>query len=392
MRLNRRGETWWVAVYDRHQCKTVRRSTRCSDKQAAETFARRLERDLADPAHAAAQEVTLDDVLGAFIALCEEQARAGRRSMDTALFYRKKGGHLLRVLGWNLRVATLVNSHPIDAYISARRREEVHDSTIAKELVCLRAALKLAKRRGLWRGDIGAIMPIAFAPEYKPRTRALSRLELEALLAQLTADRAARVAFMVATSANLRETIRARREHVAADLRGVTIDGTKRSSRRRVVPIVTPDQRSLLEYAIGHAEGTDGMLFRPWPNMWRDLSAACERAKIPHCSSNDLRRTCATWLRIEGAPVELLAPVMGHVDSTMVERVYGRLTPEQLRARLAQSMNCVEFVPNQVDRMTSSAPNGRSRGRKVQGNRGSSMGPVGVEPTTLGLKIPCSAD
>jgi hypothetical protein len=78
-------------------------------------------------------------------------ARAGRRSTDTAQFYRKKSGHLLRVLGRDFRVATLTNSSTVDSYISVRRGEEVHDTTIAKELVCLRAALKLAKRRGLCR-------------------------------------------------------------------------------------------------------------------------------------------------------------------------------------------------------------------------------------------------
>jgi site-specific recombinase XerD len=386
-----------ITVYDRREQKTIRQSTKCRDKQAAETFARQLERDLSDPAHAAAQAPTRDDVLTSFIAWYEEQARAERRSEDTALFYRKKSGHLLRLFGRDFRVATLTNAGPIDNYISKRRSEDVQDSTIAKELVCLRAALKLAKRRGKWRGDIGAIMPVAFAPQYEPRTRALSRKEVEALLAQLTPDRAARVAFMIATSANLRESERARRDHVAADYKEVMIDGTKRSTRRRVVPIVTADQRSLIEYAVEHAEGAGGMLFRDWPNMWRDLNAACDRAGISHCSSNDLRRTCATWLRIEGAPVELLAPVMGHVDSTMVERVYGRLTSDQLRERLARAVHCVDFVPNtdcadfvpnSVDGTTLRRPSRQNRARKAERSRGNSMGPGGVEPPTLGLESP----
>jgi len=57
----------------------------------------------------------------------------------------------------------------------------------------------------------------------------------------------------------------------------------------------------------------------------RDLRAACTKLKIPRCSPNDLRRTCATWLRAAGTPPHLIAPLMGHADSRMVERVYGRL-------------------------------------------------------------------
>lgn len=47
------------------------------------------------------------------------------------------------------------------------------------------------------------------------------------------------------------------------------------------------------------------------------------------------RRTCATWLRAQGAPPDLIAPVMGHADSRMVERAYGRLPTDALARRLA---------------------------------------------------------
>ena len=74
------------------------------------------------------------------------------------------------------------------------------DHTIAKELVALRAALKLAKRRGIWKGDPAEVLPVGFAPEYKPRNRFLTYDELEALLSELLEDAAARVAFTIATS------------------------------------------------------------------------------------------------------------------------------------------------------------------------------------------------
>jgi integrase len=52
-----------------------------------------------------------------------------------------------------------------------------------------------------------------------------------------------------------------------------------------------------MAYALRHAEGKQGFLFRRWTNVRRDLNEACERAGIAPCSPNDLRRTCATWLR-----------------------------------------------------------------------------------------------
>ena len=104
---------------------------------------------------------------------------------------------------------------------------------IYKEIVTLRAALRLARRAGIWFGDPAAICPIAFAPEYKPRTRALTRQELYALLAELLPDRAARVAFIVATSASWRETELALDQDVRHDLASVLSRGTKRSTRYR---------------------------------------------------------------------------------------------------------------------------------------------------------------
>jgi integrase len=72
---------------------------------------------------------------------------------------------------------------------------------------------------------------------------------------------------------------------------------TKRSTRLRTVPIVGETARSLLEYALKHAQGEGGLLFRPWSNVRRDLHATSDAVKIRRCSPNDLRRTCATWLR-----------------------------------------------------------------------------------------------
>jgi len=146
------------------------------------------------------------------------------------------------------------------------------------------------------------------------------------------------VAFIVATSACWGESCRAMRVDVAEGLSTVFIRGTKRSTRLRTVPIVGETARSLLEYTLAHAQGDDGLLFRPWTNVRRDLHVACDAVKIPPCSPNDLRRTCATWLRAAGASPDLIAPVMGHADTRMVERVYGRLPLEDLRRRLAQAM------------------------------------------------------
>ena len=168
MRLFKRGQVWYAQVYENGV--RVQRTTRCHDRRAAELRARQLERDAADPAHAAAAKATLSDALQLLLAQRREQAVAGRRSFETAHFYETKAGHLVRVLETAqdgsyvpFPLAGLQARH-VDGYISRRRAEGAHEATIAKELVTLRAALKLAVRAGLWFGNPAAVLPVAFAP------------------------------------------------------------------------------------------------------------------------------------------------------------------------------------------------------------------------------------
>ncbi|MDB4985918.1 MAG: integrase family protein [Myxococcaceae bacterium] len=379
----------------------IRRSTRCTDRKAAEAVARQWERDAADPDHAATSKATLSDALKLLTDDRAEQAKAGRRSEGTASFYRAKAGHWTRILESNSAGAYVpfplakLHARNVDAFISQRRAEGAGENTISKELTALRAALKLAKRAGIWKGDVDAVLPIGFAPEYKPRDRALTYAEAQRLLAELTPDRAARVAFIVATSANWNESERARREDVAKDLTTAIIRGTKNAARHREVPIVSNDQRSLLEHALTYAQGPGDPLFTPWLNVRRDLHAACERAKIPPISPNDLRRTCATWLRAQGAPPHLIAPVLGHVDSRMVERVYGRLPIDQLAARLSAELgqNSRPYVGlrraeplDPVDALHDALST------KTLENEGFMVPRDGIEPPTRGFSILCSTD
>ncbi len=345
-RLTKRGRVWYGHVYE--DGVRLQRSTGCHDRKAAEEVAAQWERDAVDPAGRAARTATLNDALDLLLRTKRELVPAGKRSRATVGYYEGKAGHLVRMLGHGFLLSKLT-ANVVDTYVSGRRGERPDpekaelpsENTIAKELGTLRAALRLAKRAGMWSGDTAAILPLRFSAEYEPRTRFLSGAEMQRLLPELVADRAARAAFVVATSARLGETDRARPEDIPADFSVVALRGTKTALSRRTVPVVSEEQRTLLRYAVAHAEGTGGLLFRPWLTCNRDLRTACKRAGIPRCSMNDLRRTFATWLHAAGAPLELLSPCMGHKDTKMLERVYARLPIDALGARIAAAIGVV---------------------------------------------------
>ena len=400
--LFRRGKIWYGFVWENGTRRM--QSTRCTDKAAAETVFRQRQRSAADPDHARAQTGTLTAAIQLLIATREEQVTAGRRSEKTVDFYRKKSGHLIRILEGDPDAGTYkpfplhaLRAHHVDTFISRRRAEAVGENTISKELVTLRAALKLAKRAGLWKGDLGELLPVAFSPEYQPRERWLPVDEVQQLLPHLRADGAARVALILATSACSSESDHVLREDVNEETGRVLLRGTKRPTRWRTVPIVTTWQKSLLAYAMKFAEGANDRLFGAWGNIRRDLIAACKAAKIAPCSPNDLRRTHSHWLRAEGVPLELVAPMMGHASTRMVQTVYGKLSADELAARLCKAIpgaeDCNAGATERKDSGRLGALPGQGNSTKNSGKRSTSEVPRDrIELPTRGFSILCSTN
>src|SRR6187397_3206818 len=136
-RLFRRGKVWYCWVYDA-QGRRTQRSTKCTDRRAAEASLRDWERRAADPAYAAAHSATLDAALQRFLV----DRRVKGRASGTLDSYRVKAGHLLRVIGAETRLA-LVDARAVDRFIEQRLDEGAASNTVHKELTVLRGALKV---------------------------------------------------------------------------------------------------------------------------------------------------------------------------------------------------------------------------------------------------------
>jgi integrase len=121
--------------------------------------------------------------------------------------------------------------------------------------------------------------------------------------------------------------------------------GTKRETRDRWVPI-SPSMYALLDTV--PPKKRSGLVVEPWGNVRRDMHAAIDRANakiqaedpkaaaIPKVSPNDLRRTFASWLVQSGVDLFTVSKLMGHSSTRMVEKVYGKLTRENMQAAIAR--------------------------------------------------------
>lgn len=57
---------------------------------------------------------------------------------------------------------------------------------------------------------------------------------------------------------------------------------------------------------------------------------------MPRVTPNDLRRSFATWLKQSDVDSAVVAAMMGHTSTAMVDRVYGRLDEGTLRRAIAK--------------------------------------------------------
>jgi integrase len=187
-----------------------------------------------------------------------------------------------------------------------------------------------------------------FEDDYTPRERRLTLAEvgrlLESLMVrdnaqaeELASNRAMCVAFIVATGARWAEVMRAELGDIDFGAGLVRLRGSKTKRATRDVPMtrLTRDAIALVALEAERWDWRRGRLFRGWSNVIRDLAVACRQAGVPRATPNDLRRTFGSWLRAAGAPLDAIAMAMGHADSRMVERVYGRINTAELSRLLS---------------------------------------------------------
>jgi integrase len=352
-------------------------STRCTDRRAAEVVAARLERETQGLADAASHATTTAECASAFV----ESRIARGRSAGTLHFYGVKLGHAVRLLP---EFIAQVRFKQIEAYRAQRLAEGAHRTTTEKELGAIRAMLWHSAKTGSYPHDPAREVP-DIGDSYRPRERSLTLVEVQALLEALPPSRAAWVAFVVATGARRGEAERAQRGDVRGDF--VLLRGTKTALAPRTVPIVPPFHL-LLAYSLERADGA-GRLLAPWSNVGAALPKACLAAGIRPATPNDLRRTPATLLRAAGVATDIIAAFLGHSTSRMVERVYGRLSPDQVRARMLQGMGeryVCDANPRDVRETHAKGPVAMPLNPSKFGTL-----PVprdGIEPPTRGFSIP----
>jgi integrase len=327
--LYKRGKIWWIRT---DPITGKEKTTKCRDKTAALAFRRERERRAADPTYAAQAAPAKN--IGEWVSLVVGQKRR-MRAAATADFYESKLGHVVRIFGAASPITHLTPGR-FDEYVKQRADEGARPTTILKEIGCAKVVAGEAERHGAFRGNTKLFKPSDLSDDYEPGERFLLPEELAKLLPELSDKRGAHVATAIAIGSRFSESFRIKREDVkhspatesSAESFLVYVAGTKTKKSKDTIPVAQPFH-GLLRAALRF------LPLAPWSNMTRDLEAACRRAGIPKVTSNDLRRTNASWLIEAGVPDSMVSRLLRHVDERMVRRVYGRSRPEKLAEAIA---------------------------------------------------------
>jgi integrase len=157
--------------------------------------------------------------------------------------------------------------------------------------------------------------------------------DLPKLLEHVEPRHAAHLLYFVTTAGRLADSYRARREDFDTKKWRALVRGSKTDGSFRTIP-VTDFLRPWVKRMLRDAEGGD-VLFVDWPNLHRDLRAACVRAGIPKVSTNGLRRTFGKWHRLRGYSLDTISKLFGHTTAKLVRDVYADLDGEELAKMVA---------------------------------------------------------
>ena len=180
-------------------------------------------------------------------------------------------------------------------------------NTVRTERAVLSAFFEAAVKEGVLQRNPWKGLP---RPALTHKSRVLEEEEERKLLRQLLPHHDVTARIILGTGLRMHEVLGLRSEDIRPE--GLHVLGKGR--KRRVVPLL-PEVRELLAKP---AERNHRVFAEA-------LERAAQRAKLPHVTPHDLRRTFATRCALAGMPAVVLARIMGHSSIKMTEQYYVRV-------------------------------------------------------------------
>lgn len=245
-----------------------------------------------------------------------DQHARDKRSAPTILYQLAK---LRDIIGKDRRLLSITNATMMD-FRQAREREGVSVSSVNREIVILRAAMRFAAE--MHEIPVPRLSWTKLMKEEPPhRIRFLSFDEYRALVD--SAHVQLRPIIICAVTTGLRKDNILRLDWSQVKLGHRVIQTAIKGNKAHTVRISNQLSAILSTTA---PDARTGIVF-PCPNFEKRWRAAVKAAAITDLRFHDLRHTFASWARQSGADLADLKEGMGHSDISMTLR-YAHIKPD----------------------------------------------------------------
>ena len=323
---------WWASFIDANG-KRVRCSTGTTERKEAQALEAKWKAEAFncqawgnEPGH------TFEELMVGYLKETGLEKRSAKAD-------RSRTKNLREYLG-SMLVNDLRPLH-IRGYIQHRRKKEISDSTINRELSLLSTAINYAHRE--WEWDLPNPVRGRKFREAEGRVRWLKRPEANMLVAVAKESKKAPyladfVLLALHTGCRKQELLGLEWDRVdlQQDLIRLEAEHTK-SAKRRTVPLNRLARSAMLNrarYRAQHCPDSPWVFAHPDGSRMGDVknsfASACQRAGIHDFRMHDLRHTCAAWAVSSGVNLIEVRDLLGHSTIKMTER-YAHLAPENAR-------------------------------------------------------------
>lgn len=277
-----------------------------------------------------AQVPTLEEFVPLFLDL-----HGKRLSLKMQASYCSSLNHLLPVFG-EMRLNEITQLK-VRRYIAARKNDGVSNSTVNKEIACLKSALSRAVE---WEYIVASpLQKFSQLREDPPRERYLTQEEAQRLIDASPEYLRNIIVFALGTGMRRSEIFSLKWDDVTLDeKRGtgrITVIG--KGNKRRTIPV----NETVYELLLNVRRKRTGYVFassvngKKRDNVKRSFASALKDAGIRNFRFHDLRHTAASWMVQRGVELYAVQKILGHANIATTQR-YAHHSPryleEQIRA------------------------------------------------------------
>ena len=342
---------WWVKLSPPGGGEQIRRSTRTTDKQAAEALEGKWRAQLYRQAYWDEKpERSFAEVAAEYLLASQDKRSLSDIQMRTGTLYDYFGAD---------KVMSSLEGADVRAFIAHRQAQGVGPATINRELAILAAMITHAVTHMEW--PLPNPVKGRMLKEPPGRVRWITRKEADGLVDKAKTTRegdrlADFIEMALNTGARKGELLKLEWRRVNWDHALITLEPEdSKAGKRRTIPL---NEAALAALTRRYRYSQTYCPASPWVFCKRDGSRyvypnpvfkkACGLAGIKDFTIHDLRHTCASWLVSEGVPLADVKEVLGHSSITMTER-YAHLAPHRARDAVAKLQSRSGHVKEPVE-------------------------------------------